>query len=185
MVYWKNFIKRLRRYRVIHRYFGLSLSIFLLISALTGLLLAWKKNVDWIQPPTQKGVATDLSGWKSIDELSNIAVKAFQIAHPALEENPVDRLDVRPSKGIVKVLLEKGYWEVQLDGVTGEVLSIAQRHSDWIEALHDGSIVSQSFKLLSMNGLSIGLFVMIISGFWLWYGPKLLRRRKRRSTLDA
>jgi len=164
---------------VYHKYFGLSLAIVLLISALTGVFLAWKKDVNWIQPPTQKGASKELQDWKPIAELAELAQAAFDEAHPQLKGNGLDRIDVRPSKGIAKVLFEKGWWEVQIDGSTGEILSIAKRHSDWIEKLHDGSIVGDLFKLITMNGLGLGLIVLMITGMWLWYGPKLYRKLKR------
>jgi uncharacterized iron-regulated membrane protein len=69
-------------------------------------------------------------------------------------------------------------WEVQVDPVTLEVLNVARRHSDWIEQLHDLSIISDGVKLVSMNVLGLGLMVLSLSGFWLWYGPVRLRRRK-------
>ena len=177
-----NKIKRLRRYRKYHRWFGLSLAFFLFISATTGILLALKKESDFIQPPTSKGVSKDLSTWKSIEELGDIAKKAFYAAHPEYEENTIDRMDIRPSKGIVKVLFESGWWEVQVDGTSGEIKSISRRHSDWIEALHDGSIVANWFKLLTMNYLGWGVLIMIITGIWLWYGPKQIRTIKKRPT---
>ncbi|NRB47502.1 MAG: PepSY domain-containing protein [Saprospiraceae bacterium] len=172
--------KSLRKYRVYHKYFGLSLAILLLISALTGIFLAWKKDIDWIQPPTQKGESKELQAWKPISELAELAESAFQKAHPEFGTNTIDRIDVRPSKGIAKVLFDKGWWEVQIDGTSGEVLSIAKRHSDWIEKLHDGSIVSDLFKLITMNGLGIGLIILMVTGLWLWYGPRLFRKWKRR-----
>lgn len=175
----KNNVKRLRNYRKYHRWIGVVLAFFLLISALTGILLAWKKDVSVIQPPTQKGAAQTLAAWKSLEELEQIALNAFEEANPDLRVK-VDRMDVRPSKGIVKVLLDHGWWEVQVDGSTGAVLSVARRHSDWIEAIHDGSIVGDFFKLISMNTLGIGLVIMIFSGVWLWYGPRQIRWAKKR-----
>lgn len=142
--------------------------------------MAWKKNADWIQPPTQKGASKELQDWQPISDLATLAQSAFYKAHPEQSTNGIDRIDVRPSKGIAKVLFEKGWWEVQIDGTTGEVLSIAKRHSDWIEKLHDGSIVGDLFKLVTMNGLGIGLIVLMITGLWLWYGPRLYRKWKRR-----
>ena len=159
---------------------GLSLALFLMISAVTGVLLALKKDVDIIQPPTQKGVSKELSDWKTLDEISLLATKAFHDTYPEQKENYIDKLDVRPSKGIVKVLFEEGNWEVQIDGKSGEVKSIAKRYSDWIESLHDGSIISDGFKLFSMNFLGIGLLFLIVTGFWLWYGPRQVRREKRK-----
>lgn len=173
---------QLRRNRKVHRVLGISLAILLLISAITGFLLGWKKNIDLLQPPTQKGASKDLADWKPVEELAAIAQAAFMKAYPEKLGYEIDRMDVRPSKGIVKVLLDKGWWEVQVDGSTGAVLSIARRHSDWIEQLHDGSIISDGVKLLSMNILGIGLLVMILSGWYLWYGPKRFRKIKRSRT---
>ena len=176
----KNKIKRLRRYRKYHRWFGLSLALFLLISATTGILLALKKEFDILQPPTAKGVSKDLSTWKSLPELAQIAEDAFIEAHPSQKGNEIDRMDIRPQKGVVKVLFKEGWWEVQVDGTSGEVKSIERRNSDWIEALHDGSIISDWFKLISMNYIGWGLLLMIITGLWLWYGPKEIRQLKKR-----
>lgn len=156
------------------------ISLLLFISALTGILLAFKKDIDIIQPPTQKGVSKSLSDWKSIENLAQLSNTAFYNAQPEQAGNKIDRLDVRPSKGIAKVLYKKGNWEVQIDGMTGEVKSIAKRHSDWIESLHDGSIISDWFKLISMNVLGWGATLMIITGLWLYYGPKRYRKLKHR-----
>jgi len=157
---------------------GLSLALLLIISAITGVLLALKKDVDVIQPPTQKGVSKDLIEWKSISELKMLSITALHENYPEQKGNMVDRMDVRPSKGVVKVLFKDGNWEVQIDGKSGEILSIAKRYSDWIESLHDGSIVSDFFKLISMNFLGIGLLFLIATGFWLWYGPRRIRKIK-------
>lgn len=178
---FKNLVKSLRNFRIWHRTLGLILAAFLLVSAITGVLLSLKKDVAIIQPPTQKGVATSLAEWKSIDELSRLASDALIKKYPAQKDNVVDRIDVRPSKGIAKAIFEKGNWEVQIDGSTGAIKSIEKRYSDWIESLHDGSIVNDLFKLISMNFLGIGLIFLIATGFWLWYGPKEFRKLKRRS----
>ena len=119
----------MRRYRKFHRYFGLALAIFLLISALTGLLLGWKKDANWIQPPTQKGISKDLAEWKSLDELAKIGQTALVAYSPEQKGNKIGKMDVRPSKGVVKVVFKKGNWEVQIDGTSGEVKSIAKRYS--------------------------------------------------------
>lgn len=174
----KNIIQSLRTFRKWHKGIGLTIAIILLISALTGILLGWKKDADWIQPPTQKGTTKSLSEWKPIEALATIATAHFHQTYPAETANKIDRIDVRPSKGIAKVLFKNGYWEVQIDGKTGAILSTARRHSDWIEALHDGSIISDIFKFISMNLLGVGTVFMIVSGFWLWRGPIKYRRMK-------
>ena len=157
---------------------GITLALLLVISAVTGIFLSLKKDFAFIQPPTIKGNQGQLEQWKSIAEIDSLAKIAFYAAHPSEKGNPVDRFDARPSKGIIKVLFKNGYWEVQIDPVNGEVKSIAKRHSDWIEAIHDGSIISDAFKLISMNFLGIGLLALITTGIWLWYGPKKIRKKK-------
>ena len=176
----KTLIKSLRNFRVFHRWIGLTLALLLMISAVTGVLLALKKEVEIIQPPTQRGVSENLAEWKSLDEIRAIAEKALHETYPEQKENSVDRMDARPSKGIVKVLFEAGNWEVQVDGKSGEVKSVEKRYSDWIESLHDGSIISDGFKLFSMNFLGIGLLFLIGTGVWLWYGPRRVRMKKRK-----
>jgi uncharacterized iron-regulated membrane protein len=179
----KQYILSLRKFRNWHRLLGLTLSTFLVISAITGILLAVKKDIDIIQPPSQKGVSKNLNTWKSVAVLSELATVALHKTHPDQKDNSVDRLDVRPSKGTAKVLFKEGNWEVQIDGTTGEVKSIAKRYSDWIESLHDGSIINDTFKLISMNVLGFGVLFMIGSGFWLWYGPEKYRAVKRQQKI--
>lgn len=175
----KKYVNSLRAFRTWHRFLGLVLLLFILISSITGILLAWKKNVDTLQPPTQKGISKDLSTWKSMDEIAEVAQHELTKRFPEEKHNTVDRIDVRPSKGIAKVLFENNSWEVQVDGTSGAVKSIGKRHADWIEKLHDGSIISDLFKLISMNILGFGLVFMLLSGYWLWYAPKRIRTLKK------
>ena len=37
---------------------------------------------------------------------------------------------------------------------------------------------SDGFKLISMNYLGIGLLVLLITGVWLWLGPKKIKKLK-------
>ena len=160
---------------------GLVLLALIVISSATGILLGWKKNSATLQPPTQSGAATELKAWLPLARLEAAATAAL-----AQELGPgdpgrlvVDRMDVRPGDGVVKVLFPAA-WEVQVDGGTAAVLSVDRRHSDWIEKIHDGSIISDLFKLITMNVLGLGLLALAASGFWMWYGPKRLRRARGR-----
>lgn len=172
----RGIAKSVRSYRRIHRYFGLFLAVFILISAVTGILLGWKKQVDILQPPTLKGISLDATEYVSVDEMMKAAAMAVDSLGLTIEN--LDRLEYRATKGIAKAIFDTGSWEVQLDATTLEVLSIGKRNSDWIEQLHDGSIISEGFKLTSMNILGFGLLFLIITGLWLWYGPKKIRSIK-------
>ena len=176
-MHYRKLVDSLRKFRGWHRCFGTGLGLFILFSAFTGILLGWKKNVDLLQPPEQKGTQSNLTEWVSIDAIVKSAEHAID---SVVGRNiAVDKLDVRPSKGIIKVLFKEGYWEVQVDGATGKSLSVLQRHSDWIEHIHDGSIISDGFKLVYTNAIGWGLLTLAISGFWLWYGPKVVRKIKQ------
>jgi uncharacterized iron-regulated membrane protein len=45
-----------------HKWLGIVLAALLLLIACTGILLIQKKNVAWLQPPTQKGAAGNTPG---------------------------------------------------------------------------------------------------------------------------
>jgi uncharacterized iron-regulated membrane protein len=173
----QKLVHRLRQFRSIHKWIGISIVFFMFITSITGVLLGWKKNLDILQPPTLKGGSAEVSEWISFDAVAKSAYQALDsITH---EDNPIDRLDVRFDKGIIKVLFTKGYWEVQVDAKTGKALSVAQRHADWIEHLHDGSIIGDTFKLVYTNYTGWGLLTLAITGFFLWYGPRAIRKMKK------
>jgi len=87
---------------------------------------------------------------------------------------------------MIKFVFADDYWEVQLDGATGEVLLVARRRSDFIENIHDGTILDVIFntkndqlKLSYTTIMGLALMMLTISGFWLWYGPKKMRKEKQ------
>lgn len=170
-----SLVRRLRQFRSLHQWIGIGVVIFLLFSSVTGLFLGWKKEVAWLQPPTLKGGSTDVADWVSFDVIVQTANRALDsVLH---EPSSIERIDARPDKGIVKVVY-LNYWEVQVDGKSGKALSVAPRNADWIEHVHDGSIISDGFKLLFTNYIGLGLLIMSLTGFWLWLGPRWIRRVK-------
>lgn len=173
----QSIVNSLRQFRTWHKWVGISVVLFMLITSTTGILLGWKKNVELLQPPTLKGKSTDVATWVSFEKISETALHAIDSVTG--EENSIDRLDVRYDKGIVKVLFTRGYWEVQIDPATGKALSVAKRHADWVEHVHDGSIISDLFKLFYTNYIGWGLLILSITGFWLWYGPRAIRKAKQ------
>lgn len=172
----QNLVHRLRQFRSIHKWIGISVALFMLVTSITGVMLGWKKNVELLQPATLKGGTLDVTKWVSFEKISQSALRAIDSV--TNEENSIDRLDVRFDKGIIKVLFTNGYWEAQVDAATGKTLSVAQRHADWIEHIHDGSIINDFFKLVYTNYMGFGLLFLSITGFWLWYGPKVIRKAK-------
>lgn len=180
-------VRILRLFRKIHRSTGAMLFIFFFAVSITGLLLGWKKNSGGlILPKTSIGTSTNLSNWLPVDSLEKIAVNTLHDSVDASLSVELDRIDIRHNKGIVKFIFVDDYWEIQLDGATGNVLQILYRKSDLIEDLHDGSYLDYYFKtkgepikLIYTSIMGIALFIFTVTGFWLWYGPKQLRNKKR------
>jgi hypothetical protein len=103
--------------------------------------------------------------------------------HPALEVEHwghVKRIDVRPDRGIAKAWLHTDY-EAQVDLGTGEVLKVAYRRSDWIESIHDGSILGDGIKLYVFFPTAVGLVLLGLGGVWMFVLPFVNRRRVRRA----
>lgn len=172
----QKLVHRLRQFRLLHHWVGISVVLFMFITSTTGVLLGWKKNVELLQPATLEGSSQELSHWVSFERIATASRHAIDSV--VGREIEIDRMDVRPNKGMIKVTFQEEYWEVQVDAASGKVLSVAQRHADWIEHIHDGSIISDGFKLVYTNYIGVGLLLLSISGFWLWYGPRVIRKIK-------
>lgn len=172
----------LRVVRKIHRTMGATLFLLFLVVSVSGLLLGWKKNSSWIQAETAKGSSSSLADWLPMDSLYQKASRYLLDSVDAGLSTELDKIDVRADKGVAKFLFANHFWGLQLDGSTGELLKIERRRSDFIEKIHDGSIVDMKllnggelFKLLFTTISGLALLLFTITGFWLWYGPKRMR----------
>lgn len=172
-------VRLIRQLRLLHKYIGLGLVLLIIMSAITGILLAWRKDLAILQPPTQRGASTNPADWRSLQEIDAAAVAGLAERHPETRERPVevDRYDARPSRGVVKVQFVN-FWEVQLDMTTLAVLSVERRNDDIIEKIHDLSIINDLTKIVSMTAFGLGLLLLSGTGIWLWYGPLRIRRRR-------
>lgn len=162
--------------------------VFFFIVACTGLLLGWKKHSgDIILSKSYEGSSIDMKDWLPVDVLHQ---KAVAVAREQISDDislELDRIDFRADKGMVKFVFVEDFWGVQLDCATGEVLHIERRRSDFIEKVHDGSILDYwidadggYIKLFYTSVMGGALLLFTISGFWLWYGPKRFRATSNR-----
>lgn len=138
-----------------------------------------------------KGSSTELSLWLPVDQLAIMAARYLHDSVSSELSVELDRIDIRPQKGTAKFVFKDHYWGLQLDCTTGKLLLIERRKSDFIEDLHDGSILDDLFKtsdeqikLGYTTILGISLLMLTITGFWLWYGPKRLRKTKKGSVTN-
>lgn len=139
----------------------------------SGLLLQVKKQVAWIQPAEVKG-----SGKSPEISLQKILESAKTVPEAKIETwDDVNRLDVRPSKGMVKVRAEND-WEIQIDLSNGEVLQSAYRRSDIIESIHDGSFFHDYVKLWLFLPAGICLLALWLTGIYMFFQPRWARWRR-------
>lgn len=180
----KQQARTLRVVRKIHRVTGVLLFLFFFIVGLSGILLGWKKHSgNLLLPKTYSGISKNPNDWLSIDSLQKKAVKLLKDSCGESLSSNLDRIDFRPDKGSVKFIFVDHYWEIQLDATSGHLLHIGRRNSDLIERIHDGSIIDINlinnkgiFKVVYTSIMGLSLILFTITGFWLWYGPKLMRR---------
>ena len=158
--------------RKLHKWGAVLSALPLLVIVASGILLQLKKDVAWIQPPTQAGAGSELS-----ISFSRILEAARSVPEAGITGwDDVDRLDVRPDKGMVKVR-GKNRQEVQVDTAAGEVLQVAYRRSDLIENIHDGSFLNGSAKLCLFLPTGVILLGLWATGLYLFFLPYLRRSR--------
>ena len=161
--------------RLSHRWGSILALLPITIIIVSGIVLQVKKVSPYIQPPTQRGVGTEPA--IGFDRILEIATSVPEAAIETWED--VDRLDVRPGKGIVKLRCKNRY-ELQIDTKTGEILQVAFRRSDLIESIHDGTFFHEQFKLWVFLPAGIVLAMLVITGVHLFLLPPLARRKRER-----
>ncbi|MDG1975401.1 MAG: hypothetical protein P8I39_02600, partial [Akkermansiaceae bacterium] len=145
--------------RVFHRWGSIIALLPITIITFSGIVLQFKKVSPYVQPPTQSGVGTEPA--IGFDRILEVARTVPEAEIETWED--VDRLDVRPAKGMVKLRCKNRY-EVQIDTETAEILQVAFRRSDLIESIHDGSFFNDHFKLWVFLPAGIVLAILVITG---------------------
>ena len=162
--------------RKIHHWGSIVISIPLIVIIGAGLMLQLKKEIGWIQPPTQQGVTTDVPAL-TMQEMFDVVTAIPEMDVTVWED--LERVDFKPDKGIVK-FVSATRWEVQMDPATGEVLQLAYRRSDLIESIHDGSFFAGWTKHYLFFPAAIVLFVLWVTGLYMFFLPYFKKAQKKR-----
>ncbi|MBL8981103.1 MAG: PepSY domain-containing protein, partial [Gemmatimonadetes bacterium] len=94
-----------------------------------------------------------------------------------VEPGAIDRMDVRPRDGFVKVRFrDRANTEATVDLATGKVLHVGARNDVFLEKLHSGEIFGDGFILLS-DAAAVILVITLVTGYWLWLAPRVIRSR--------
>jgi uncharacterized iron-regulated membrane protein len=162
--------------RRIHYWLAIGVALPALVIFATGVLLQVKKQLTWVQPKEFRG-----SGTAPALSLPQVLEVARTVPEAGIRDwGDIDRVDVRPSRGMLKVT-SRTRWEIQIDTSTGAVLQSAYRRSDLIESIHDGSFFHPWAKLGLFLPAGIVLFLMLVSGMYLFWLPVWVRARRKRA----
>jgi uncharacterized iron-regulated membrane protein len=159
--------------RKFHHWCSIVIALPLLVILCSGMLLLLKKQIAWIQPATLRGQGETPS--LTFEEILGIARTV-----PGAEVrtwDDIDRLDVRPSRGIIKIRA-KNNWEIQIDHTSGAVLQTGYRRSDIIESIHDGSFFYEKAKPWMFLSAAVGFLLLWITGIYLFIISRAARRKK-------
>ncbi len=150
--------------RKVHYWGSIICAIPIVIVIATGIILILKKEIAWVQPPTVRGEGKipDVSFEQILTITKSVQKAGIQ------SWADVDRLDIRPGKGVIKVR-GKNQWEIQIDHNSLKILHVAYRRSDFIESIHDGSYFHDYAKLGVFLPSAIILFVLLVTGLYLFF----------------
>ena len=155
-----------------HLWVGVLFTVVLLVVSVTGIALNHKRGLG-IMPDVAHESTAPLAAALPIAELADRARAAASLT---AEQAPVERMDVRPDKGFVKVRFDDaGFTEVTVDLATGRAIHVGRRGDVFMERLHSGEIFGDGWILLS-DAAAVSIVLLLLSGYWLWLAPRWRRR---------
>jgi uncharacterized iron-regulated membrane protein len=166
----------------VHLWLGVLSTFALIAISVTGILLNHKRGLG-LMPDVPHAPTGEFSDAISVEQWAAAALAAAPPeARPGWAPGDpvpiglIDRMDVRPRNGFVKVRLrDKASMEMTVDINSGQVIHTGRRGDVFLEKLHTGEIFGgQAFVILS-DIAAIALVLTLITGYWLWLVPKLSR----------
>jgi len=108
--------------------------------------------------------------------LAELAIRARAAGGPVAGNTDIDRMDVRPSDGLVKVSFsDPASTEVTLDIYSGKTLNVSGRRDVVIRKLHWGEVFGKGGILLG-DAAAIALTLLLTGGYWFWLGSRWRKR---------
>jgi uncharacterized iron-regulated membrane protein len=173
-----------------HLWLGVIFTIALIVIAVTGILLNHKRGLG-LMPDVAHETEQPFAAALPLSRLAEIALDTVERAAAASVEGAdgalnavvdVDRMDVRPRNGFVKVRMrDASSTEVTVDLATGRVLHVGPRGDVFLEKLHSGEIFGGLRWVLLSDAAAVALVITLITGYWLWLAPKRPRPEAVRS----
>jgi uncharacterized iron-regulated membrane protein len=165
----------------IHLWLGVIATVALVAISITGILLNHKRGLG-LMPDVPHEPTAPFAAALPLERLAYAALEAAPQASKkewkagdAVDIALIDRMDVRPRDGFVKVRLrDKASMEMTVDIATGKVIHTGRRGDVFLEKLHSGEAFGGPMIILS-DIAAIALVLTLITGYWLWLVPKLSR----------
>jgi uncharacterized iron-regulated membrane protein len=146
-------------------------TVVLTAISITGILLNHKRGLG-LMPDIAHAPTGEFAAALSLQQLAEIGLRAGR-PDSAIDLRYVDRMDVRPRDGYVKVRLrDAASTEATVDLTSGRVLHVGPRGDVFLEKLHSGEAFGGRAVLLSDAG-AIALVITLVTGVWLWLAPRL------------
>lgn len=151
-----------------HLWLGVTAGMVLLTVSVTGVLLNHKRALG-LMPDVEHTPASPLERALPLSVLVDFAAGH---AGTGVASAGIDRLDVRPRDGLIKVRFrDTRVTEVTVDLVSGAILHRGERNDTFLEKLHSGEIFGAWGTLLS-DFAAVSVLLLALSGIWLWLVPK-------------
>lgn len=174
-----------------HLWLGVIATVALISISVTGILLNHKRGLG-LMPDVPHEPTGPFSQAVSLERLANAALEAapqesrrdWTPGQP-VDVALIDRMDVRPRDGYVKVRLrDKASTEMTVDINSGTVVHTGRRGDVFLEKLHSGEAFGGPMVILS-DIAAVALILTLITGYWLWLVPKLARASGKDAPEDA
>jgi hypothetical protein len=165
----------------VHLWLGVIATVALISISVTGILLNHKRGLG-LMPDVPHEPTAAFTTSLSLDRLAYAALVAapreakgdWREGQP-VDISLIDRMDVRPRNGFVKVRLrDKASTEMTVDLASGKVLHVGRRGDVFLEKLHSGEAFGGPLVILS-DIAAVALVLTLITGYWLWLVPKIGR----------
>lgn len=165
----------------VHLWLGVVTTVALIAISATGILLNHKRGLG-LMPDVSHAPTAAFASALPLEQLANAALEAAPVeakggwkSGDSVDIRLIDRMDVRPRNGYVKVRLrDKASMEMTVDIASGKVIHAGRRGDVFLEKLHSGEAFGGPMVILS-DIAAIALVLTLITGYWLWLAPKLRR----------
>jgi uncharacterized iron-regulated membrane protein len=170
--------------RRFHSWAGAFLGLIMVVISVTGMFVAFKEDVEYLQPESRTGTEGEISA----------VIPPAQVADAVLDLNlpeartleDINRIELRPADNMFKVRLEQtSKWEspreIQVDAIDGEVLNTGVRGDQlWLD-IHSFAVFDSDghwIEWITMVLAGLSLLWLTLSGYYMFFYPYLLRRNR-------